>query len=126
MGGFFAEKWEATHYTVGALVVSGLFLVGVEQSSAHPILRYILIFAGIASLQSATPGALIALKTVLPTRPAVAAGLGFGFAIALGGLPDLLRFNIQALILPIALLSALLFYIAARKSRIAALSTNSC
>jgi FSR family fosmidomycin resistance protein-like MFS transporter len=45
------------------------------------------LMLGVALLQSATPAALAATLRLMPRRPATAAGLGFGLAIALGGLP---------------------------------------
>jgi FSR family fosmidomycin resistance protein-like MFS transporter len=45
------------------------------------------LMLGVALLQSATPAALAAALRLMPQRPATAAGLGLGLAIALGGLP---------------------------------------
>ncbi len=123
LGGFLAERWSATRYAVAALALSGPLLMNTRPAPGVSV-QTLLTLLGIALLQSATPGALVALKTTLPRRPAVAAGLGFGLAIALGGLPDLLHWNpswnpgwnlnwnLQPWVLPISLASALLFYAA--------------
>jgi len=47
----------------------------------------IALLAGVALLQSATPVALAASAQLLPGRPATAAGLALGLAIAIGGVP---------------------------------------
>lgn len=123
LGGFLAERWNATRYAVAALALSGPLLMNTRPAPGVSV-QTLFTLLGIALLQSATPGALVALKTTLPRRPAVAAGLGFGLAIALGGLPDLLHWNpswnqswnlnwnLQPWVLPISLASALLFYAA--------------
>lgn len=47
------------------------------------------LYAGVSLLQAATPTMLIALRNLMPRRPSAAAGLAFGTAILVGGLPML-------------------------------------
>ena len=85
MGGFLADRLGWRQYVVLALVVATPLLVWGEG-------RDWLFLPGIALLQSATPAALAMLRNHLPQAPATAAGLGFGLAIALGGIPFILGF----------------------------------
>ncbi len=110
-GGYLAERWNATGYAVGVLALAAL-LLAIAGPLHGQAWQLGVLLTGIACLQSATPVALVALKTVMPHRPALAAGVGFGLAIALGGVPDVLGWDIQSVMLPVALASALLFYLA--------------
>lgn len=80
LGGFLADRIGWRRWTFGALIVAAplLSLSGENPATLLP---------GIALLQSATPTALAATGRLLPRRPALAAGLVFGLAVAAGGLP---------------------------------------
>jgi FSR family fosmidomycin resistance protein-like MFS transporter len=79
-GGFLADRIGWRTWAVGALAVSAGLLTLASQNTVALLL-------GVALLQSATPAALMAVYRVVPNYPATAAGLAFGLAIAIGGLP---------------------------------------
>lgn len=80
LGGLLADRLGWRRWAIGALLVAApLLSLGSQYLPA--------LLLGIALLQSVTPVALAALAQTLPRSPATAAGLGFGAAIALGGLP---------------------------------------
>jgi FSR family fosmidomycin resistance protein-like MFS transporter len=105
-GGFLADRagWKA--YTVAALLAASAFLAFSENS-------FVFLLAGIAFLQSVTGISVAAMAFLLPQRPATAAGLTLGLAIALGGIPFFLGLNgkgINSLFITITLFFALFFY----------------
>ncbi|HEU5100283.1 MAG TPA: hypothetical protein VFU22_14745, partial [Roseiflexaceae bacterium] len=79
-GGALADWLGWRRWAFGSLALAALLLtLGGQNLSA--------LLAGVALLQSATPVALAASTQLLPGRPATAAGLALGLAIAIGGLP---------------------------------------
>jgi FSR family fosmidomycin resistance protein-like MFS transporter len=80
LGGPLADRFGWRRWTLVALG-SAAALLTFNRGSLPALLL------GVALLQSATPAALAATLRLLPRQPATAAGLGFGLAIALGGLP---------------------------------------
>jgi FSR family fosmidomycin resistance protein-like MFS transporter len=80
VGGPLADRLGWRRWTVLALGGAAAFLT----ISAGNIW---VLMLGVALLQSATPAALAATLRLMPRRPATAAGLGLGLAIALGGVP---------------------------------------
>jgi FSR family fosmidomycin resistance protein-like MFS transporter len=80
VGGVLADRFGWRRWTLTALV-GAAFLTGLGPRNAAAACL------SAALLQSATPAAVAALLTWLPGRPALAAGLAFGLAIALGGAP---------------------------------------
>jgi FSR family fosmidomycin resistance protein-like MFS transporter len=98
-GGALADWLGWRRWALGALVLAAPLLALAGQSLAA-------LLAGIALLQSATPVALAATAGLLPRRPATAAGLGLGLAIAVGGVPAMGGLS-PALVAP-ALLTSML------------------
>jgi FSR family fosmidomycin resistance protein-like MFS transporter len=79
-GGALADWIGWRRWAFGSLALAAPLLALGSQ-------HMIALLAGIALLQSATPVALAASARLLPGRPATAAGLALGLAIAIGGLP---------------------------------------
>jgi FSR family fosmidomycin resistance protein-like MFS transporter len=79
-GGLLADRVGWARWVTGALALAAPLLV----LSGERILPLLL---GVALLQSATPAALVAAGRLLPGRPATAAGLALGLAVAIGGVP---------------------------------------
>ncbi len=83
VGGLLADRVGWQRYCTAALGAAALLLsLGEGRKWA--------ILLGVGLLQSATPAALTATARLLPGRPATAAGLALGLAIAAGGLPGML------------------------------------
>lgn len=80
LGGYLADRLGWRRWTLGALALAAPLLALGEG-------RPYALFPGVALLQSATPAAIAATGRLLPRRPGLAAGLAFGLAIAVGGLP---------------------------------------
>jgi FSR family fosmidomycin resistance protein-like MFS transporter len=81
-GGLLADWIGWRLWALGSLALAApLLALGGQSISA--------LLAGVALLQSATPVAVAASACLLPRRPATAAGLALGLAIAIGGLPSL-------------------------------------
>ncbi len=79
-GGWLADRFGWRRWTVAALASSALLLgLGGQQTAS--------LLVGVALLQSSLPAAAAACATLLPYRPATAAGLALGLGVALGGLP---------------------------------------
>jgi FSR family fosmidomycin resistance protein-like MFS transporter len=81
-GGLLADWIGWRQWAFGSLALAAPLLALGGQSMPA-------LLAGVALLQSATPVALAASARLLPRRPATAAGLALGLAIAVGGLPSL-------------------------------------
>jgi FSR family fosmidomycin resistance protein-like MFS transporter len=79
-GGFLADRIGWRIWAMAALAGAAVLLTLASQNTAALLL-------GVALLQSATPAALMAVYQAVPRYPATAAGLAFGLAIAIGGLP---------------------------------------
>lgn len=113
-GGFLADWIGWKRYVVGALLLATPLLTWGEN-------RWYLLLPGIALLQSAVPVAVTAMWRHMPTRPATAAGMCFGFALVVGGIPMLLGFSpgitAVAIGLPVA---ALLYFLGIGRARSAA------
>lgn len=80
IGGFLADRIGWRNYGLLALVLATPLLAfgGTEPAFFLP---------GIMLLQSATPAAVLGMYQLLPKLPATAVGLCFGLAIAIGGIP---------------------------------------
>lgn len=81
-GGFLADRFGWRRWTLAALLAAIPLLALGSRTPAW-------LYLGVALLQSATPAMVAMLAASLPRLPATAAGLAFGLAIALGGLPAL-------------------------------------
>jgi FSR family fosmidomycin resistance protein-like MFS transporter len=81
-GGFLADYFGWRRWTLAALLAAIPLLA---LGSTTPAWLYL----GVALLQSATPAMVATLAAAMPRLPATVAGLAFGLAIALGGLPAL-------------------------------------
>jgi FSR family fosmidomycin resistance protein-like MFS transporter len=79
-GGLLADRVGWRGYVVGAMALAAP-LLALGGGRVFPLLL------GVALLQSATPAALAATLRLLPGRPATAAGLALGLAVAIGGVP---------------------------------------
>ncbi|HJZ48341.1 MAG TPA: hypothetical protein VKE41_14290 [Roseiflexaceae bacterium] len=79
-GGLLADRIGWRRWALGSLALAAPLLALGGQST-------LALLAGVALLQSATPVALAAAALLLPRRPAMAAGLALGLAIAIGGVP---------------------------------------
>lgn len=79
-GGFVADIVGWKNYAIGAL---GLAVPALALGGDQPVL----LVAGIALLQSATPVAIAAMHRTMPGSPATAAGVALGLGIAVGGIP---------------------------------------
>lgn len=100
-GGFLADRFGWRSWSVFALGMSALLAILGVRNPAVACLS-----AGL--LQSATPAAAAALVVYLPGRPALAAGLSFGLAIAIGGAPFILGLGPGLLNAPVLVLALLL------------------
>jgi FSR family fosmidomycin resistance protein-like MFS transporter len=81
-GGILADRFGIRRWAMLALALSTpLLALGQRQPAV--------LLAGVALLQSATPACIVAVSRLLPRRPATAAGLTLGLAIAAGGIPAL-------------------------------------
>jgi len=111
LGGFLADWLGWRRWVTAALIGSAMVLMFTPRSIAGLML-------GTALLQSATPAGLAAAARLMPRRPALAAGLTLGLAIALGGLPGFSGWSLQMGSPPILSLmiavSALLFWFSLR------------
>jgi len=83
VGGVLADHVGWRRYCAAAIGAASL-LVSLGEGQKWALLL------GVGLLQSATPAALAATARLLPGRPATAAGLALGLAIAAGGLPGTL------------------------------------
>lgn len=106
-GGLAAGRVGLRNWILAALVLASPLLTFGQG-------RPWLFLPGIALLQSATGPTLSLLWRVVPSAPATAAGMGFGFAIAAGGLPFLLGWDLDPiwaglLPLPVAAMIWLVF-----------------
>jgi MFS transporter, FSR family, fosmidomycin resistance protein len=81
-GGVLADRLGWRRWALGALLLAAPLLALGGRN-------LLLLLPGVALLQSATPAALAMTWRLLPRRPALAAGLGLGLAIAIGGIPAL-------------------------------------
>jgi FSR family fosmidomycin resistance protein-like MFS transporter len=81
-GGFLADRFGWRRWTMAALLAAIPLLALGSRIPAW-------LYLGVALLQSATPAMVAMLAASMPRLPATAAGLAFGLAIALGGLPAL-------------------------------------
>lgn len=82
IGGLAADWLGWRRWTLGALALAAPLLA---LGGAEPLT----LFLGVGLLQSASPAALAAAGRLLPNRPATAAGLTLGLAVAVGGLPQI-------------------------------------
>jgi FSR family fosmidomycin resistance protein-like MFS transporter len=82
LGGALADRIGWRRWVVGALLLAAPLLALGARSLP-------LLLLGVALLQSATPVGLALSAQLLPHRPATAAGLALGLAIAIGGFPAL-------------------------------------
>ncbi len=82
LGGALADRIGWRRWVVGALLLAAPLLALGARSLP-------LLLLGVALLQSATPVGLVLSARLLPHRPATAAGLALGLAIAIGGFPAL-------------------------------------
>lgn len=101
IGGLLADRFGWRRYALGALALAAPLLA---FGGGHPAA----LLPGVALLQSATPVALTAVVQRLPHRPATAAGLALGLAIAVGGLPSALGPSPPLIWLGIAVVAAAL------------------
>lgn len=85
-GGFLADWLGWRRYAMWALGLAAPLLSFADGSLW-------LLLPGIALLQSVTPIGIAAVAQRLPGRRATAAGLTFGLAVAVGGVPHLLGLN---------------------------------
>lgn len=85
-GGFLADWLGWKRYALIALGSAALLLT----FGGHKPWFFI---PGIALLQSATPLAVSAMHKFIPNKPATTAGLTFGLAIAIGGIPMFMGFS---------------------------------
>jgi len=83
-GGYLAQQWGLYQVFWPSIVMALLCLL-------LPSPPLWLTCLGVAALQSSTPLTLSAVGQILPGRPALAAGLALGLALALGGLPLLIQ-----------------------------------
>ncbi|MBV9874268.1 MAG: MFS transporter [Verrucomicrobia bacterium] len=83
VGGFAAERLGYRRWTMLSLLIAAPLLAFAGKKLA-------LLLPGVALLQSSIPCSIAAMARLLPARPATAAGLVLGLAVALGGLPTLL------------------------------------
>lgn len=83
VGGWLADRVGWRRWTLSALLVAAPLLFFGGRSLPVLVL-------GVALLQSASPAALAMTWRLLPSQPALAAGLALGLAIAIGGVPTLL------------------------------------
>ena len=88
LGGFLAQRWGLGCWMLVALASSSLMLQFGESNSY-------LMLGGVALLQSSTGPALSMLSRILPRQPATASAMGLGLAIAAGGLPFLLGWEMN-------------------------------
>jgi FSR family fosmidomycin resistance protein-like MFS transporter len=79
-GGLLADRIGWRRWMFGCLLCAAPLLVLGERNEWFMLL-------GVACLQAASPAALATSFCLLPRQPALAAGLSFGLAIAIGGLP---------------------------------------
>ena len=86
LGGALADRIGWRRWVVGALLLAAPLLALGARSMP-------LLLLGVALLQSATPVGLALSARLLPHRPATAAGLALGLAIAIGGFPALAGFG---------------------------------
>jgi MFS transporter, FSR family, fosmidomycin resistance protein len=100
LGGVLADRIGWRRWVVGALALAAPLLGFGGQHLP-------LLLLGVALLQSATPVGLAVAAQLLPRRPATAAGLALGLAIAIGGLPTLGGLG-PAIVAPPALIGVLL------------------
>lgn len=82
VGGWLSERWGWRRWTVTALGLAALLLVGGD---AYPLA----LLLGVACLQSVVPVTLAAIIRLMPRYSATAAGLALGLAILVGGIPVL-------------------------------------
>jgi FSR family fosmidomycin resistance protein-like MFS transporter len=105
-GGFIADRTGWKVYTIIALLGAAVFLTFSEH--------FAFLLAGIALLQSVTGIGTAAMSALMPKKPATAAGLTLGLAIALGGLPFFLGLNgreMNSFVITIILLTVIVFYV---------------
>lgn len=81
-GGVLADQLGIRRWAMLALALSAPLLALGDRQPA-------LLLTGVALLQSATPACIVAVARLLPGRPATAAGLTLGLAIAAGGIPTM-------------------------------------
>jgi FSR family fosmidomycin resistance protein-like MFS transporter len=86
LGGLLADRLSWWRWIIVALALASSLLV-IHGMIANK--GVFLLLAGVFFLQSLTPALLAALGQALPGRPGVAASLGLGLAVILGGLPAL-------------------------------------
>jgi FSR family fosmidomycin resistance protein-like MFS transporter len=110
-GGFLADRYGWRAWSLATLTGAALLLL---LGAGIPAMLYV----GVALLQSSTPGLVVAFAQAMPTAPATAAGLAFGLAIALGGVPALMGaaplLSTPAWIAALALVAAALVGLAGR------------
>ncbi|MFL5803996.1 MAG: MFS transporter [Roseiflexaceae bacterium] len=82
VGGVLADRLGWRRWAIGALLLAAPLLALGGRNM-------FLLLPGVALLQSATPAALAMTWRLLPRQPALAASLGLGLAIAIGGIPTL-------------------------------------
>jgi hypothetical protein len=106
-GGFMADRAGWKVYTVIALLSASIFLSFSEKGM-------IFLLFGVAFLQSVTGVGVAAMSALIPDKPATAAGLTLGLAIALGGVPFFLGLNgrqVNSFSITLSLLLVLVFYL---------------
>ena len=100
LGGVLADWVGWRRWAVGALLAATTLLAFGNQN-------LVALLTGVALLQAATPVGLALAARLAPERPATAAGLTLGLAVAIGGLPQLGGFG-AALSSPIGIAGTLL------------------
>ena len=108
IGGFAAERLGYRRWTILSLALAAPLLAFGGK-------KLIFLLPGVAFLQSSVPCTIAAMARLLPARPATAAGLVLGLAVALGGIPSMFAFSPTAtpfLALAIILLSSVGFWFA--------------
>ncbi|MBZ0202560.1 MAG: MFS transporter [Ignavibacteria bacterium] len=100
-GGFLADRTGWRRYSLIALGLSiPLLITGKEN--------LFLLLPGISLLQSVTPVLAASVVKTIPRMPATSAGLAFGLAIAVGGLPFIAGIDLSILGSPLLLFSAII------------------
>lgn len=110
LGGFAADTFGWRRYTVAVLLLASPLLM---MADGNPWL----LMPGIFLLQSATPAAVTAMWSYMPDMPATAAGMCFGLALVVGGLPFFLGLSPDGWWAVIGLPVAAIMYALTVKSR---------
>src|SRR5574341_1299003 len=112
VGGFASDKLGWSMWAVGSLTSSLIFFVFGQE-------KIFFLLLGVFLLQSVTALTVAAFGRMLPSSPALAASLGFGAAVILGGMPFLFIQQIGVSAIVIALIvSAVGYWFILRKQGI--------